>query len=118
LVDRRSIGANAESVAVRAISARGYVVVARNVRSRAGELDIICRDGDAFVFCEVKARQPSSFGVAVEAITAAKRRRLERLAQTYLARIGRRDAAYRLELIAVDLRGGEAERVRIVPLNW
>jgi len=116
-VDRRSIGANAEAVAARAVTARGYIVIARNVRSRAGELDIVCRDGDAFVFCEVKARRPSSFGVAVEAITAEKRRRLERLAQAYLARIGKRGAEFRLELIAVELRGTEPDRIRIVPFD-
>lgn len=102
-VDRRAVGAEAESAAARALAARGYVVLARNVRLRGGELDLVCRDGAAYVFCEVKARRPSALGRAEEALSAAKRERLLRLAATYLARIGRRGAPYRVELVAVRL---------------
>jgi len=115
-MDRRAVGSAAEDAAARALAARGYLIVARNVRSRGGELDIVCLDGDCFVFCEVKARRPSGFGVALEALTLTKRRRLVRLAQTYLARRGRRDAPYRIELIAVDLDAAGAPReLTVVP---
>lgn len=116
-VDRRRIGATAEAAAARALGERGYVIVARNVRLRGGEIDLVCRHRETFVFCEVKARRPSSFGVAVESLTREKRRRLERLAETYLARVGRRDAPFRLELVAVELAGGEPEAVRLVPFG-
>ena len=110
IVDRRALGSAAEGTAARALTRRGYVVVARNVRLRGGELDLVCRHGDAFVFCEVKSRRPSSCGAAVEALTSAKQRRLGRLAETYLARIGRRDAPFRIELVAVDLDDDGAPR--------
>ena len=117
-VDRRALGARGESVAARALLARGYRILARNVRGRAGELDLVCRDGDAFVFCEVKARRPSAFGDAREALTPAKRARLCRLAEGYLARLGRRDAPYRIELVAVRLLpDGAPTEVEIVPFD-
>ncbi|HYY54049.1 MAG TPA: YraN family protein, partial [Candidatus Dormibacteraeota bacterium] len=115
-VDRRSVGAAAEELAARALTRNGYAVVARNVRLRDGELDLVCRDGGSFVFCEVKARRPSAFGVALEALTARKRERLERLALSYLAMVGRRDAPYRIVLVAVDLdANGSGERIHVVP---
>lgn len=116
-MDRRLVGSRAEAVAAAALSARGYRILQRNFRSRAGELDLVCRDGDAFVFVEVKARRPSGWGVAAEALTAEKRARLARLAAGYLARIGRRGAVYRLELVAVALApDGSVGEVRVVPL--
>jgi putative endonuclease len=108
----------AEAVAARALAERGYRVVDRNVRLRGGELDLVCRDADAFVFCEVKARFPAALGGAEEALTAAKLRRLTRLAATYLARVGRREAPYRIELIAVRLNGERrAAAVEVVPVG-
>ena len=116
-MDRRAVGRSAEAAAAQALAARGYAVVARNVRSRTGEIDLVCRDGATFVFCEVKARRPSGFGVAAEALTAVKRRRLARLAEAYLARVGRRGATFRLELAAVDLEGERPARVSVLPIG-
>lgn len=116
---RLLLGARGEAVAVAALRARGYRVLARNVRSRAGELDVVCADGDAIVFCEVKARRPSAFGLPEEALTAAKRARLARLAAGYLARVGRREAEWRVELVAVQMSpGGEAVRADILPVTY
>jgi putative endonuclease len=62
----------------------GYRVVARNWRSRQGEIDlIVARDG-VLVFCEVKTRSGSRFGQPFEAVTRTKQLRLRRLAAEYL----------------------------------
>lgn len=114
----QAIGRVGEEAALKALTARGYRVVARNMRLRAGELDLVCLDRGAFVFCEVKARRPSAFGTAREALTWRKRARLVCLAQAYLARIGRRDAAWRLELIAIELdEHGLIHAVEVVPVD-
>lgn len=116
-MDRRALGAGGEAAAARALERHGYRVIARNVRSRAGEIDLVCRDGDAYVFCEVKARRPSAFGDAREALPASKRERLARLAAGYLAHVGDPSAEHRIELVAVDLRAdGTPDRVRLLPL--
>jgi putative endonuclease len=118
VMDRRRTGAIAEEAVAAALARGGFRVVARNVRLRGGELDVVCWDREGFLFCEVKARRPSGFGVAAEALTATKRRRLERLAYAYLARIGRRDAPFRIALLAVDLDDrGAASRIELVPLQ-
>src|SRR5207244_12132744 len=54
---RRSLGRRAEEAAAPCLARAGLVVVERNVRFPLGELDLVCRDGGAWVFVEVKCRQ-------------------------------------------------------------
>ena len=82
---RGAIGAYGERVAVRALTDAGLTVLDRNWRCRDGELDLVARDGDALVFCEVKTRTGSGFGSPAEAVTWVKRRRLRVLAGAWLA---------------------------------
>ncbi len=68
------------------------------------------------MFVEVKARRRSRFGVAEEALTAAKRARPMRLAAAHLGRIGTRGATLRSELAALRLgAGGDIEAVQVIP---
>ena len=81
---RAALGAYGERVAVRLLTDQGLQVLDRNWRCRAGELDVVARDGQALVFCEVKTRSAAGFGHPVEAVTAVKRRRLRQLARAWL----------------------------------
>jgi putative endonuclease len=82
------LGAQGEQRAASWYAARGYVVVARNWRCPDGELDLIVASPTELVFCEVKTRSSDRFGVPAEAVTAAKQRRLRRLAARFLAEAG------------------------------
>ncbi len=82
-------GARAEALAADYLRAQGLAIVARNFRTRFGEIDLIARDRDALVFVEVRMRRSRRFGGAIASITAAKRRRLVSAANGYLAMIGR-----------------------------
>ena len=64
---------------------RGLAIVGRNFRTRAGEIDLIARDGATLVFVEVRMRRSQRFGGALESITAAKRARIVAAANGYLA---------------------------------
>ncbi|MDR2244957.1 MAG: YraN family protein [Burkholderiales bacterium] len=81
-------GQEAEALAVGFLERQGLVVVARNVRNRYGEIDIIARDGDTLVFVEVRLRGSHAFGGAVASISAQKQQRLWRAAQRYLVELG------------------------------
>ena len=85
--DRRRIdlGAQGEDQAARWYADAGYEVIARNWRCREGELDLVAARGPVIVFCEVKTRRGTAFGGPAEAVTAAKQRRLRRLASRWLA---------------------------------
>ena len=82
---RVALGAYGERVAVRALTEAGLQVLDRNWRCREGELDVVAREGDALVFCEVKTRSGTGYGPPAEAVTHAKRRRLRVLASAWLA---------------------------------
>lgn len=81
----RATGPRAEALAAEFLARHGLTIVARNFRTRYGEIDVIARDGDTLVFVEVRIRRSSRYGGAVESITAAKQSRLVAAAQCYLA---------------------------------
>jgi putative endonuclease len=83
------------------LAQRGWRIVERNARLRYGEIDLVCHDGRAFVFVEVKTRRSSSFVPAVEAVDARKAARLVMLAQAWLALHASRDADWRLCVAAI-----------------
>lgn len=67
---------------------RGYTILARNFRTRYGELDLIAADRDALVFCEVKTRVTGSRrgpDGPLDAIGPRKRERLRKMAGQWLA---------------------------------
>ncbi|MGC4983224.1 MULTISPECIES: YraN family protein [unclassified Streptomyces] len=86
---RNALGAYGEELAARRLTGAGMTVLARNWRcGRTGEIDIVARDGDALVVCEVKTRGAGAFQHPMEAVTPAKARRLRGLAERWLQEHG------------------------------
>jgi len=81
-------GQVAEDDACRLLRGSGYEIVARNWRTRQGEIDIVARDGSTLVFVEVKSRSRSSFGGPETAVDSGKQRRLVAAARDFLGRTG------------------------------
>ena len=77
-------GADAESRATRLLVQRGYRIVERNFRCKAGELDIIARDGDVLCFIEVRSRGNANHGHAAEMVTPTKQAQVSRVALMYI----------------------------------
>ncbi len=80
-----ALGAYGESLAARHLVAQGMVLLDRNWRCEAGEIDLVLRDGDDLVVCEVKTRSGVAFGTPHEAVDATKLARLQELAVRWLA---------------------------------
>jgi putative endonuclease len=107
---RRRRGELGERLARRHLAARGYRLLDVNFRSRLGELDVVARDGDCLVFCEVKTRvcrgPPGPFG-PLTGVDNRKRRRIRLLARQWLAerreRIGAHLPGLRFDAIGVTL---------------
>jgi putative endonuclease len=78
-------GRAGESAAERYLRRKGYRILARNVRSFWGELDLVAEHGRVLVFIEVKARRTSMCGGAPFAVDPRKQARVIRLAAQYLA---------------------------------
>jgi putative endonuclease len=81
---RRVLGDAGEDLVARWYADAGYRVLDRNWRCRDGELDVVVALGRTLVFCEVKTRRSTAFGLPAEAVTFAKQRRLRTLAMRWL----------------------------------
>jgi putative endonuclease len=109
---RKRLGDRGEAEAAAWLSAQGYEVLDRNVRTRFGEIDLVARRGGVVVFVEVKSRTGVGFGHPGEAVAALKQRRLGRLASAYLRQHRIDDCEARFDVIAV-FAGGDGEIVRL-----
>ena len=113
---RRILGLAGEHLAERELVRHGLRVVARNVRTRFGEIDLICRDARGYAFVEVKTRRAGSFVAAAEAVDARKAARLGALAQGWLAHRGERDAIWRIVIAAITV-GADGTAVELLDLD-
>ncbi|MCF6523274.1 YraN family protein [Streptomyces sp. JJ36] len=104
---RGALGRYGEDLATRRLRGAGMTVLERNWRCAEGEIDIIARERDALVVCEVKTRRAGPFGHPVAAVTPAKAARLRRLAarwltERWIARYGRPPTGgVRLDVVGV-----------------
>jgi putative endonuclease len=96
-----AVGAYGERVAVRFLVDAGLVVLDRNWRCSLGEIDIVARDGDCLVVCEVKTRSSAAFGHPLEAVSRRKALRLRSLAMAWVADRGVHPPEIRIDLVAV-----------------
>ena len=108
---RLSLGRSGEDAAVDYLERNRCRILARGFRALHGEIDIIARDRDTIVFIEVKTRAGAGFGSPEEAVTAAKQRRIRRIAEAFLSkfRIGP-DTPCRFDVISLGPgNGGDIE---------
>lgn len=99
-----ALGRHGEDLAARHLVTAGMQLVARNWRCREGEIDIVARDGPVLVFCEVKTRSSTAYGVPAEAVTFGKAQRLRVAALRWLAEHPHPGGDVRFDVVSV-LRG-------------
>ncbi|WP_420427306.1 YraN family protein [Algiphilus sp.] len=84
--ERARRGVEAEDRALAYLQQQGLRLVARNVRSRGGEIDLVMREGETLVFVEVRFRQRRDHGGALASIDARKQQRMLHAARVWLSR--------------------------------
>lgn len=95
------VGKYGERVAVRHLEDAGFEIIARNWRCAEGEIDIVARERDVLVICEVKTRTGLGYGLPAEAITRRKAARLRRLACRWLEQHPAGGADVRFDVVSV-----------------
>ncbi len=88
ILNKKKLGGVAEQKACAFLEARGLKLIARNYRSRMGEIDLIMQDNrhhnDEIVFVEVRSRAYSYYGTAIESINKTKQQKVIKSAMSYL----------------------------------
>lgn len=100
-VRKRLLGQRGEEIAARHLVRGGMLLVDRNWRCAAGEIDLVLRDGRVLVICEVKTRTTVAYGAPLEGVSQAKADRLRRLAVRWLRAHDMHVDDIRIDLVGV-----------------
>ena len=87
-MNNREKGSRYEEAAASFFIQQGYEILERNYRRKTGEIDLIAKDGNVYVFAEVKFRKRQKKGFPEEAVNITKQERIYRTAQWYLKEHG------------------------------
>ncbi len=98
---KQGLGHYGETLAARHLTGAGMVLLERNWRTTAGEVDLLLREGDVLVVCEVKTRTSDACGTPHEAVDAEKVERLRRVADQWVAGHAADPGDVRVDLVAV-----------------
>ncbi|AMN45828.1 hypothetical protein ACG33_01635 [Steroidobacter denitrificans] len=102
---RQDTGRHAEDTALAYLQRAGLTLVIRNYRCKAGEIDLVLRDGATLVLTEVRYRSEARFGSAAASVTWRKQRRLANAARhLLLTHPELRCHPARFDVIAIDGR--------------
>lgn len=94
-------GKRGEDEAARFLRDNGYKILARNIRTKFGEIDIIATESDTICFIEVKSRGSLDWGEPCEAVVAGKQKRISRSAVSYLKERGLLEKKSRFDVVSV-----------------
>lgn len=99
--NKRRIGSKYEREAGIFLEKQGYQVLEYNYRCRTGEIDLIAKENECLVFCEVKYRADNRNGSPLEAVGEQKRKRIFRCALHYLATKGGWEMPCRFDVVGI-----------------
>ncbi len=100
-MNNRKIGSDYERIAGEYLKLHGYEILEYNFRCKSGEVDLIAKDGEYLVFCEVKYRKDDRKGEPLEAVTLEKQKRISKVAGYYIARTYNINMPCRFDVIGI-----------------
>lgn len=102
-IRHRELGKYGEDIATQYLARRGYRIIARNVRTYVGEIDIVAKEGDMLVFVETKTRKSLGFGPPYLAITQRKKKKLIQCSLCYIKMKNIKNPHWRIDVISIEL---------------
>ena len=109
---RKLFGDRGERVAAKFLKAKGYRIIARQARSRFGEIDIVALDRDSIVFVEVKTRSSHLAGRPEEAVDNRKQQQLTKSALVWLKQRNLLEHRARFDVIAITWHTGKPPEIQ------
>jgi putative endonuclease len=107
---KQSLGSEGEALAAEFLRKKGYRIIAKNYKTSIGEIDIIAKDGDTFVFLEVKTRTNETFGYPFEAVNGHKRRKIKNVALLFLKRM-KEEVPARFDVLSISSTGDGRQEI-------
>jgi len=101
----KNLGREGEELATAFLRQKGYAIVEKNYKTKFGEIDIIAKDSDVFVFVEVKTRTDTSFGYPFEAVNLRKREKIRRVALFFMKKI-KKEVPARFDILSISIKDG------------
>lgn len=101
-----AVGRRGEREAERMLKKKGYEVLARNWRSGRDEIDLICLQGKAVVFVEVRTRAEGALVSGYDSIDQRKRDALRRVCRSYFAMMKPKPLTLRFDVVEIEHRDG------------
>lgn len=95
------LGKSGEEAAVDLLKENGYNIIARNYKTRLGEIDIIAYNRDTVCFIEVKTRNSDRFGLPQEAVSKSKQRQIAKAALIFIKEKGLFNKKARFDVVSV-----------------
>ena len=99
--NKRQVGTEKEKLAGAYLEKNGYEIIEYNFRCRQGEIDIIAKDGEYIVFCEVKYRSGTKSGTPFDAVDYKKQMKISRCALFYITKQKLADIPCRFDVVSV-----------------
>jgi len=113
---RRGTGIKGQEEAARFLTRSGFAILDRNVRTRAGEIDLVAKEGKTLVFVEVKTRRDLEGDPPQAAVHTRKQNRLAKLAHGYLKQKRIRQTPCRFDVVSVIINEeGGVKAIRHIP---
>ena len=113
---RRTTGSRGEEEAARFLTRSGYAILDKNIRTRAGEIDLVAKEGKTLVFVEVKTRRDAEGDPPQAAVNTRKQNRLGKLALGYLKLKRLRQTPCRFDVVSVIFNDeGGVKAIRHIP---
>lgn len=100
-MDNKRIGMYGENQTVKYLEQLGYTILARNFITYNGEIDIVAKDRDEYVFIEVKARTSKKFGMPRESVDVNKRSHIINSSKYFIYKYGLENKNIRFDIVEV-----------------
>ena len=101
MISKKEVGNYGEDLAVKFLIEKGYKIISKNFYIRGGEIDIIAKDKNEYVFVEVKTRTSRFFGEVSDQVSSRQQKKLAHSAEVFLHQNNLTDSNWRIDVIAI-----------------
>ncbi len=101
LKNKREFGNIGEEISSKYLEKIGYKIIERNFNCKQGEIDIIAKDKNEYVFVEVKTRSNICFGIPREAVNENKQKHIYKSTKYYLHIHGLDNSFVRFDVVEI-----------------